>query len=114
LEQRQADLEQLAHQQARQDTLTADVIRFCENIKSMLQSPTPAEQQEVLRLVVDHILVEKGLLTIKHVIPLSEDRRLCTQRFATGILPERALSGKPSFGVLVGCEAFGTMYPHLS
>lgn len=36
-----------------------------------------------------------------------------TPYFATGILPERASSGKPSFGVLVGCEAFGTMYPHL-
>jgi len=94
LQQRRADLEQLAHQQARQDTLTANVNQFCNNINSMLQSPTPQEKQEVLRLVVDQILVEKEQLTIKHVIPLSGDRRLYTQRSTIGILLERALSGK--------------------
>jgi hypothetical protein len=35
----------------------------------------------VLRLVVDHILVGKGQLTIKHIIPLIGDSRLCTQRY---------------------------------
>ncbi len=102
LKQRRADLEQLAHQRARQDTLTTNVIQFCEAIRSMLQSPTLQEQQEMLRLVVDHILVEKEQLTIKHVIPLSGDRRLSTQRSATGILPEHASL------VTVGCEASGT------
>jgi site-specific DNA recombinase len=81
LEQREADLEQLAQQQARQDALTTDVVRFCENIQSLLQSPTPEEQQEVLRLVVDHISVGKEQLTIKHIVPLPGDSRLCTQRY---------------------------------
>ncbi len=88
LAQRRADLEQLAHQQARQDTLTVNVSQFCDNITSMLQSPTPQEKQEVLRLVVDHILVEKEQLTIKHVIPLSGDRRLYTQRSASVPYPD--------------------------
>jgi len=35
----------------------------------------------VLRLVVDHALVEKEQLTIKHIIPLIGDRRLRTQRY---------------------------------
>jgi len=46
----------------------------------MLQSPTPQEKQQVLRLVVDHILVGKEQLIIKHVVPLAGDRRLHTQR----------------------------------
>jgi len=102
LEQRQADLDQLAHQRARQEALTANVMQFCEDIRSMLQSPTPQEQQEVLRLVVDHILVEKEQLTIKHVIPLAGDRRLCTQHSAISTLPGRASL------VTAGCEAPGT------
>jgi len=80
LEQRLSELEQLAQQQARQDALTSGVAEFCENIKSVLQSPTPEEQQQMLRLVVDHILVGKEQLTIKHVIPLAGDRRLYIRR----------------------------------
>jgi hypothetical protein len=83
LEQRLTDLEQLAQQQARQDALTSDVTQFCENITSVLQSPTPQEKQQVLRLVVDHILVGKEQLTIKHIIPLIGDSRLCTQRYGS-------------------------------
>ena len=96
LEQRRADLEQLAHQHARQDALTANVNQFCMAMQSMLQSPSPQEQQEVLRLVIDHILVKKEELIIKHVIPLADDRRLRTQCFAAGIQPKRALSDKSS------------------
>jgi site-specific DNA recombinase len=80
LEQRLSELEQLAQQQARQDALASDVAEFCENIKSVLQSPTPEEQQQVLRLVVVNILVGKEQLTIKHIIPLAGDRRLYTRR----------------------------------
>ena len=82
LQQRLADLEQLARQQARQDALRSDVVRFCEKIRSVLQSPTPEEQQQVLRLVVDHILVGKDQLTIKHIVPLAADSRLCTRHYS--------------------------------
>ena len=80
LEQHLIELEQLAQQQARREALTSDVTQFCENIRSVLQSPTLEEQQQVLRLVVDHILVGKEQLTIKHIIPLTWDSRLYTQR----------------------------------
>ena len=83
LKQRLSELEQLAQQQVRQEALTSDIAEFCENIKSVLQSPTPEEQQQMLRLVVDHILVGKEQLTIKHVIPLTGDRRLYTRRCST-------------------------------
>jgi site-specific DNA recombinase len=83
LEQRLSDLDQLAQQQARKEALASDVTQFCKNIRSMLQSPTPEEQQQVLRLVVDHILVGKEQLTVKHIVPLNGDSRLCTQRSST-------------------------------
>ena len=83
LGQRLSDLDQLAQQQARKDALASDVAQFCQNICSMLQSPTPKEQQQVLRLVVDHILVGKEQLTIKHIVPLNGDSRLCTRRSST-------------------------------
>jgi len=83
LEQRLSDLDQLAQQQARKDALASDVTQFCQNIRSMLQSPTLEEQQQVLRLVVDHILVGKEQLTIKHIVPLNGDSRLCTRRSST-------------------------------
>ncbi|MBL6966214.1 MAG: recombinase family protein [Anaerolineales bacterium] len=80
LENRLSELEQLIQQQARQEALTSDITEFCDNINSMLQSPTPVQKQQVLRLVVDHILVGKEQLIIKHVIPSADDRRLYTQR----------------------------------
>lgn len=79
-ENRLSELEQLVQQQARQEALTSDITEFCDNINSMLQSPTPEQQQQVLRLVVDHILVGKEQLIVKHVIPSAGDRRLYTRR----------------------------------
>ncbi len=80
LESRLSELEQLVQQQARQAALISDITQFCDNINAMLQSPTPEQKQQVLRLVVDHILVGKEQLIIKHVIPSADDRRLHTRR----------------------------------
>ncbi len=80
LDSRLSELEQLLQQQARQEALTSNITEFCDNINSMLQSPTPEQKQQVLRLVVDHILVGKEQLIIKHVIPSADDRRLRTRR----------------------------------
>ena len=64
-----------------------------KNFKSVLQSPTPEEQQQVLRLVVDHILVGKEQLTIKHIIPLDGDSRLYTRRCQANMSYESGRSG---------------------
>ncbi len=77
---RLAELEQFAHQQAQQEALISDITEFCDNISSMLQSPTPEQKQLVLRLVVDHILVGRDQLIIKHIIPAVDDRRLHPRR----------------------------------
>jgi site-specific DNA recombinase len=83
LENRLSELEQLIQQQARQEALASEITAFCDNINSMLHSPTPEQKQHVLRLVVDHIFVGKEQLIIKHVIPSADDRRLYTQRSNT-------------------------------
>jgi site-specific DNA recombinase len=102
LESRVFELEQLAQQQARQEALASDLVEFCENINSVLQSPTPEEKQQVLRLVVDHILVGKEQLTIKHIVPLAGDRRLHTQRsYATLAVSPKTLSKSPLSSSLI-------------
>jgi len=37
-------------------------------------------QQEVIRLLIDHIVVEKNAITIKHIIPTDDDCRLLPGR----------------------------------
>jgi len=42
-------------------------------------------QQEVIRLLIDHIVVEKDVITIKHIIPTNEDCRLLPGRRFAGL-----------------------------
>ncbi|MBS1250756.1 MAG: hypothetical protein MAG431_02352 [Chloroflexi bacterium] len=79
LEARVLELEQLLEQRVQQEALATGITEFCDNINSMLQSPTQEQKQQILRLVVDHILVGKDQLIIKHVIPYADDRRLRTR-----------------------------------
>ena len=41
-----------------------------------LHSPTPELQQEVIRLLIDHIIVNEDAIVIRHVIPTDDDCRL--------------------------------------
>jgi hypothetical protein len=45
-----------------------------------LDSPTPETQQEVIRLLIDHIIVDKDAITIKHIIPTDDNCRLLPGR----------------------------------
>ena len=42
--------------------------------------PTPKVQQEVIRLLIDHVVVEKDEIVIKHIIPVNNDCRLLPGR----------------------------------
>jgi site-specific DNA recombinase len=53
-----------------------DFATFCQKKLSSLVDPTPEIQQEVIRLLIDHIVVEKEAITIKHIIPTDDDCRL--------------------------------------
>jgi site-specific DNA recombinase len=72
-------IEQIQRQQAQQAAKTqilADFAAFCEQTQSALQNPSPEVKQEVLRLLVQGIVVEEDAMTIKHLIPPDANCRL--------------------------------------
>jgi len=79
-------LDQLRRQDRRKQAKTQmleDFAAFCQKIEASLADPTPEVQQEVIRLLIDHIVVEKNAITIKHIIPTDDDCRLLPgRRFA--------------------------------
>jgi site-specific DNA recombinase len=76
-------LDQLSRQSYRQQAKTQmldDFAIFCQKIETSLANPTPEVQQEVIRLLIDHVVVEKGQIIIKHIIPTNDDCRLLPGR----------------------------------
>jgi len=72
-------LEQLRRQERQRQAkaqMLADFTTFCQKIEASLTDPTPEVQQEVIRLLIDHIVVEKDTITIKHIVPTDDDCRL--------------------------------------
>jgi hypothetical protein len=53
---------------------------YCQEIEAALANPTPETKQEVLRLLIDHVVVEDDAITIKHIIPTDDDCRLLPNR----------------------------------
>jgi site-specific DNA recombinase len=50
-----------------------DLTAFCERVQTRLASPTLAEQQALLQLLIERIIVGEDTLEIRHVIPLRGD-----------------------------------------
>jgi site-specific DNA recombinase len=72
LEARLVALRQQQHEQQRRAYLRETVEEFCQHIGVALQTPSFATKQQILRLVVDKIVVEDDQITIKHVIPIPD------------------------------------------
>ncbi|MGB4804376.1 MAG: hypothetical protein WBV59_17105, partial [Anaerolineae bacterium] len=51
----------------------------------------PDLQQEVIRLLIDHVVVGKNEIVIKHIVPTDDDCRLKPQRLGVKSLPIRKL-----------------------
>ncbi len=79
-ERRLAAMTRQADQQRAKEQMLQDFTVFCEQIETRLASPTPALQQEVIRLLIDHIVVEENEIVIKHIIPTDDDCRLLPGR----------------------------------
>jgi site-specific DNA recombinase len=73
-------LEQKAGLEQYKQTRIADFEQFCQRIQASLLNPTHEQKLEVIRLLIDHVVVGDGDLTIKHVIPAETDCRLQLQR----------------------------------
>lgn len=79
-------LQQLTREARRDQAKTQmleDFATFCQRIEASLSSPTPEVQQEVIRLLIDHIVVEKDAIVIKHIVPTDNDCRLLPGRRCT-------------------------------
>jgi len=70
LEKQLADLEHLAECQARQKDVLTRLEAFCETVARGLESLTFEERQQLLRLVVERIVVEDGKVRVDGIIPL--------------------------------------------
>lgn len=69
LRDRQADLQRLRADRDQQLRLLEGADAFCQSIQAALAAPTFPLQQQVLQLVVDHIVVEEHQLTVHHIVP---------------------------------------------
>jgi len=73
-------LQQIVRQQQSQQYET-DLALTCEafarRVEAALASPSFETQQDVIRLLIDHIVVKDDAITIKHIIPAEDDARLC-------------------------------------
>lgn len=81
-------LHHLARQNRRQQAKTQmldDFATFCQKMLSSLTDPTPEVKQEVIRLLIDHIVVEDDAIVIKHIIPTDDDCRLLPGRRYTQV-----------------------------
>jgi site-specific DNA recombinase len=81
-------LDELRRQDRRKQAkaqMLEDFATFCQRIEVSLADPTPEVQQEVIRLLIDHIVVEKDVIIIKHIIPTDDDCRLLPGHRSTRI-----------------------------
>jgi site-specific DNA recombinase len=72
-------IEQMQRQQAQQAAkmqIMENFAAFCAQAQLALQDPTPEVKQEVLRLLVQSIVVEEDAITVKHIIPTDDNCRL--------------------------------------
>ena len=68
--------ERLAQQERVKQTMLNDFAAFCQQVKANLENPTPQLKQEVIRLLIDHVVVGKDEIVIKHIVPTDDDCRL--------------------------------------
>ncbi len=54
--------------------------QYCRCIQANLVNPSPELKQEVIRLLIDHVVVGESEIVIKHIVPTDDDCRLKPQR----------------------------------
>ena len=73
-------IEQEAKSEQIKQELIEDFQQYCQRIQENLANPSPDLQQEVIRLLIDHVVVGKNEIVIKHIVPTDDDCRLKPQR----------------------------------
>jgi site-specific DNA recombinase len=83
IEQRALQLSKQANAEQVRQQMIADFAQHCQQIEANLTNPTPEIQQEVIRLLIDHVVVGENEIVIKHIVPTDEDCRLQPRRTTT-------------------------------
>jgi len=96
IQQRLAQLERQQHQDYTKEQMLQDFSTFCRQIKTGLAHPTPEVQQEIIRLLIDHVVVGKEEIVIKHIVPTNDDCRLLPGHRCTQTIPSRETKMRPS------------------
>ena len=96
LQQRLQTLQQQQRHVAAKSQMVADFAIFCQQVLDGLHSPTPELQQEVIRLLIDHVIVNEDAIVIKHVIPTDDDCRLLFGRRQERIPARRTTAVRPA------------------
>jgi site-specific DNA recombinase len=78
--QRLEQLRRQEHQEQVKEQLLQDFAAFCQQIEANLADPTPELRQEVIRLLIDHVVVRKDEIVIRHIVPTDDDSRLLPRR----------------------------------
>lgn len=76
LEQRLQQLTRQARRDQAKAQMLCDFETFCRQVEQAMDLSTPEAQQEVLRLLVDHVIVKKDEIVIRHIVPTDDDCRL--------------------------------------
>jgi hypothetical protein len=57
-----------------------DFADFSQRMLVTLENPTEEVKREVIRLLVDHIVVDDDAIIIHHIVPISKNERLSLKR----------------------------------
>jgi len=80
IEQHVQSFERLQQVEQAKEQMLEDFAKFCREIEVGLENPTPELKQEVIRLLIDHIVVGDDEIVIKHIVPTDDDFRLLPVR----------------------------------
>ena len=83
IDQRMKQLSQQAYAEQAKEQMMSDFAQYCRQIEANLANPTPQIQREVIRLLIDHVVVGENEIVIKHIVPTDDDCRLQPRRKST-------------------------------
>jgi site-specific DNA recombinase len=80
IQQRLEQLERQRNHEQKKEQMVQDFSTYCRQIKAGLANPTPEVQQDIIRLLIDHVVVGEDEIVIKHIVPTDDDCRLLPGR----------------------------------
>jgi site-specific DNA recombinase len=76
LQQRLVQIDRQQQQEQTKELMLQNFASFCRQIKTGLANPTPEVQRDIIRLLIDHVVVGEDEIVIKHIVPTDDDCRL--------------------------------------